>query len=298
MKFYARYGLKLLRNSAFIFAISIILGLGIPSPARYSEPLITPALLLMMTFSLTEIDLRVRGDLRGALIGLAMNYILLSGLILLLSYTLENSALRYGLIVMAAVPPAVAVLPLTRLLGGDVRLSLYGEALSYGAALIFMPGIIFLFTSRTGISLQYVVELALLMILLPIIASRFVGRMRLDPVLPINLGFFLVTYTVVGLNSSAIFADIASLAAVAFARTFVIGIAVYLAALGAGVEFPKRISYTLFGSYKNLGLAAAVSVALFGHEAGIPAAVCILAENLFYILLSLLYSVRNRASLI
>ena len=50
--------LRLLKNSSFIFAISIILGFTLPNAAKYSEPLITPALIVMMTFSLTEIDFR------------------------------------------------------------------------------------------------------------------------------------------------------------------------------------------------------------------------------------------------
>jgi predicted Na+-dependent transporter len=170
--------------------LSILLGMTIPGPAQHTASLIIPALLLMMSFSLTEIDLRTKGDLHQAFVGFALNYILLSGLILLMSFTLENGAMRYGFVVMASVPPAVAVLPMTRLLGGDVRLSLYGEAISY------------------------------------------------------------------------------------------------LASSVAGIAPPRRISYTLFGSYKNLGLAAAVAIVLFGPEVGVPAAVCILAETGFYILLA------------
>ncbi len=275
-----------LRNTSLIFLLSILLGMTIPGPAQHTESLITPALLLMMSFSLTEIDLRAKGDLRQAFVGFVLNYVLLSGLILLLSYKLEDDALRNGFVVMAAVPPAVAVLPMTRLLCGDVRLSLYGEAISYLASLALMPGLIFLFTSKTGVSLGYVVQIALLMILLPAVASRFLRRLKLDSVLPINLGFFLLTYTVIGLNSSAIFEGATSVASIAIARTFGIGAAVYIASSISRVAFPRRISYTLFGSYKNLGLAAAVAVVLFGPEAGVPAAVCILTETGFYILLA------------
>ncbi len=290
-----RFILKLLRNSSFIFAISIILGFALPGAANYSEPLVTPALLVMMTFSLTEVDLKARGDTYGALTGFALNYVLLSGLILLLSYTLEDDILRYGLVVMAAVPPAVAVLPLTKLLDGDVKLSLYGEALCYAAGIALMPALIFMFTSRSGVSLRYVFEIALLMIFVPLLISRLIRNLRLDPVLPINAGFFLVNYTVVGLNSGAIFGNIGPLAAIAFIRTFLIGAVVYILARWMGVDYPKRISYTLFSSYKNLGLAAAISIMLFGPRAGVPIAVCILGETLFYILISL---ARNRASLI
>jgi BASS family bile acid:Na+ symporter len=277
---------RLPRNTSLIFILSILLGMTIPGPAQYTESLITPALLLMMSFSLTEIDLRAKGDLRQAFVGFALNYVLLSGLILLLSFTIGDDALRYGFVVMAAVPPAVAVLPMTRLLGGDVRLSLYGEAISYLASLVLMPGLIFLFTSKTGVSLGYVVQIAMLMILVPAAASRFLRHLNLDYVLPINLGFFVVTYTVVGLNSSAIPGAFMDVASIALIRTFGIGAAVYIASSVAGTALPGRISYTLFGSYKNLGLAAAVALMLFGPEAGVPAAACILAETGFYILLA------------
>lgn len=276
----------------------MLLGLAIPGPARYMEWLIIPALLMMMSFSLREVDLTAKGDMRGALVSFALNYGLLSGLIILLSYSLEDEALRYGFIVMAAVPPAIAVLPFSRLLQGDILLSLYSEAVSYLASLVLMPGIIFLFTSKTGVSLGYVIEIALLMILLPVVASRYLRRLKVDSVLPINLGFFVVNYTVIGLNSSAIygdFGDITAVALIALARTFGIGIAVYLISIVLAVSPPRRISYTLFSSYKNLGLAAAVSLVLFGPEAAIPSAVCILAETGFYILLAF---ARNHANLI
>ena len=100
----------LIRNSSFIFALAVILGLCYPVPAHILEPLITPALLLMMIFSMVEIDLSIKYELKGATIGLGLNYILLSSLILGLSSFLADESLRQGqgFVVMAAVPPAVA----------------------------------------------------------------------------------------------------------------------------------------------------------------------------------------------
>jgi BASS family bile acid:Na+ symporter len=144
-------------------------------------------------------------------------------------------------------------------------------------------------------SLWFIVEIVLLFILLPIIASRFLRSYHIDTIPPINLGFFLVTYTVIGLNSQALSGDIIVVALMAFVRTFLIGSIVYLCAALAGVEIQKRISYTLLASFKNMGVAAAVSLVLFGSQAGIPAAVCILAETAFYIFFS---AMRNHGSLI
>ena len=286
-----KIGMSLLKNSSFILVLSILFGFIWPEPARSSEILITPVLMLMMSFSLTDLNLSAmtlgQGSLRNSVLGLALNYGLLSGLILLLSYNLEDEALRQGFIVMAAVPPAIAVLPMTRTLLGDVSLSLYSEAVSYLASLVLMPAIIYAFTHQTGISLIYLVQISLLLILLPALASRVVRRISLDPVLPINLGFFLVTYTVIGLNQGALWGNIGSVSWIVLARTLGIGSAIYAAARLAGQDRSHAISYTLLGSYKNLGLAAAVSLALFGPEAGIPAAFSVLAETGFFIFLSI-----------
>jgi BASS family bile acid:Na+ symporter len=151
-----------------------------------------------------------------------------------------------------------------------------------------MPAIIFVLTSQTGISFSYLVQISLALILLPALASRVVVRIPLNPVLPINLGFFLVTYTVIGLNQSALWQGSASVAAIALARTFAIGLIIFAAAILAGQERSKAISYTLLGSYKNLGLAAAVSLMLFGPAAGLPSAFAVLAETAFFILLTII----------
>lgn len=285
-----KMGMSLLKNSSFVLVLSILFGLIWPGPAQYSEWLITPVLMIMMAFSLNDVDLSAtpgRGSLKSTMLGLALNYGLLSGLILLMSHGLQDEALRQGFIVMAAVPPAVAVLPMTRILNGDMRLSLYSEAVSYLASLVLMPAIIYAFTRQTGISLVYLVQISLLLILLPALASRVVRRISIDPVLPINLGFFWVTYTVIGLNQGALWGDMGTVSWIALARTLGIGLAIYMAARLAGQDRSHTISYTLLGSYKNLGLAAALSLMLFGPEAGVPAAISVLAETGFFILLAI-----------
>ncbi|HOG98053.1 MAG TPA: hypothetical protein PLV49_04060, partial [Methanothrix soehngenii] len=255
-----------------------------------TEALVTPALMVMMAFSLTEVDLgrdiKSSGSLKSGLLGIIINYGLLSGLILLLSYSLPDESLRNGFVIMAAVPPAVAVLPMTRILKGDMSLSFAGEILSYLASLLLMPLIIYLFVHQTGISPIYLLQISIVLILIPALASRLVRLIPINPVLPINLGFFLVTYTVIGLNQGALWTDGWSVAWISIARTFAVGLAVFILARSAGLKSSQAISLTLLGSFKNLGLAAAVSLLLVGPAAGLPAAFCVLAETAFFILLS------------
>ena len=280
----------LIQNSTSVLILSVLLGLVLPGPAGATEALVTPALMVMMAFSLTEVDLgrdiKSSGSLKSGLLGIIINYGLLSGLILLLSYSLPDESLRNGFVIMAAVPPAVAVLPMTRILKGDMSLSFAGEILSYLASLLLMPLIIYLFVHQTGISPIYLLQISIVLILIPALASRLVRLIPINPVLPINLGFFLVTYTVIGLNQGALWTDGWSVAWISIARTFAVGLAVFILARSAGLKSSQAISLTLLGSFKNLGLAAAVSLLLVGPAAGLPAAFCVLAETAFFILLS------------
>jgi BASS family bile acid:Na+ symporter len=280
----------LIQNSTSVLILSVLLGLVLPGPAGATEALVTPALMVMMAFSLTEVDLgrdiKSSGSLKSGFLGIIINYGLLSGLILLLSYSLPDESLRHGFVIMAAVPPAVAVLPMTRILKGDMSLSFAGEILSYLASLLLMPLIIYLFVHQTGISPIYLLQISIVLILIPALASRLVRLIPINPVLPINLGFFLVTYTVIGLNQGALWTDGWSVAWISIARTFAVGLAVFILARSAGLKSSQAISLTLLGSFKNLGLAAAVSLLLVGPAAGLPAAFCVLAETAFFILLS------------
>ena len=280
----------LIGNSTLVLILSVLFGLMLPGPAEATEALVTPALMIMMAFSLTEVDLgrdiRSSGSMKRGVIGILLNYGLLSGLILLLSHGLPDESLRQGFISMAAVPPAVAVLPMTRILKGDMSLSLSGEILSYLASLLLMPLIIYLFSRQTGISPLYLLQISMVLILIPALASGLVRLIPINPVLPINLGFFLVTYTVIGLNQGALWTNGGSVAWISIARTFGLGLAVFILARSAGLNREHSISYTLLGSFKNLGLAAAVSLLLFGPAAGLPAAFCVLAETAFFIFLS------------
>lgn len=301
--------INLHKNTSFILTLAVALGFLLPGPSERIEPLVIPALFLMMAFSMAGIDLSVP-PIRRALAGFLINYLFLSGLILLLAFAvLEEKALVFGFVVMAAVPPAVAVVPLTKLLAGDVRLALYSEALSYIASIALTPLIISIYAREAGAGEGMGVgvgvgagiggetlELVLLLIFLPILVSRWVGRLKIDPAHPINAGLFAVTYIVVGLNSSAISTEVAGVLLIAVVRTFASGTIVYAAALFARIKRPQRIAYTLFGSFKNLGLAATLALLLFGPRAALPAAVCVVTETGFYILLSALAGRRDGPS--
>jgi BASS family bile acid:Na+ symporter len=217
------------------------------------------------------------------MIGIVMNYFILGTVLLLLNAILiYDEALRLGFILIAAVPPAVAVIPFTYFLKGDETLSLIGTAGAYLGALIIMPLSALLFLGPGFIDPVKLVIIMLELILLPLIASRLLLKIglasRLDSIKgPItNWSFFLLTYTIVGLNREQILNQPLSLSPVFFIAllsTFLLGWGIEK--LGALFHVPQKVltSLVLLGTLKNYGLAGGLALALFNKKTSVPATV-------------------------
>src|SRR5947199_8781386 len=80
-----------------------------------------------------------RTALRRFLIAFAMSYLVLSGLILTFAILSPDPQIRNGWVLMAAVPPAIAVVPITSILKGDTRRPVITFALLYVLGLGLVP---------------------------------------------------------------------------------------------------------------------------------------------------------------
>jgi BASS family bile acid:Na+ symporter len=273
------------RNVILISALTI--GLLWGKGARWTEPMTLPALAIIMTFSTMGVPETIfrplRGLLRPTMIGIVMNYFILGMVLLLLNVVLiYDEALQLGFILVAAVPPAVAVIPFTYFLKGDEILSLIGTAGAYLGALIIMPlGALLLF-GPGFIDPMKLMVIMLELILLPLIASRLLLRIglasRLDSIKGpiINWSFFLLTYTIVGLNRELILNQPLSLSPVVFIAllsTFLLGWGIEK--VGRLLHVPQKVltSLVLLGTLKNYGLAGGLALALFSKKTSVPATV-------------------------
>lgn len=289
---------QILKNSNIVFLCALFLGLIYPMPSAYLEDWIVFALIVVMIFSLTEVKFTKfsKISIKEIIITFFINYIFLSGLIIALAYFLiSDEQLYYGFIVMAAAPPAVAIIPFTKLLNGDLKLSLISNTSIYVLSIGLTPAILLLFAKTSDIDYSLAIITLLELIVLPMIISRFILenkyylKVKKDINLVINIGFFIVIYTVIGLNQNILFTDLdilLMLSIIGFLRTFVSGMFLYKLCNILKINPKKNISYTLFGSYKNLGLSATLALLLFSAKASIPSAVCIVMETGFFILLS------------
>jgi BASS family bile acid:Na+ symporter len=237
------------------------------------------------------------------MIGIAMNYFVLGIVLLALNAVLiRDEALRMGFILMAAVPPAVAVIPFTFFLRGDETLSLIGTTGAYLGALIIMPFGALLFLGPGFVDATKLAVIMLELILLPVIVSRLLLRIgvasRLDSIRGTitNWSFFLLTYTIVGLNRDLILGKPLSLlpvVVIALASTFLLGWGIEK--VGGLLHIPQKVltSLVLLGTLKNYGLAGGLALALFSKKTSVPATVSAVFMIIYIIWLELKLK-RNR----
>jgi BASS family bile acid:Na+ symporter len=264
-----------------IFLSAIILGILLPPPDVAKEAII-PLLIILMTFSTTKLRFRIgRKLIFHAFNCFLINYIFLTSVIIFASYLLiQNEDHLRGFIVMAAIPPAIGIVPFSFLLKGDVEVAVAGEIFCYLLSLFFAPFLIFLLLSEE-IDPLYLLQLLLLLIFLPLLLSRLIPSHPLEKIV-IPLSFAGIIYIVIGLNQGYLYAPfLLPLFIVSFLRTFVTGTSFLL--FKRILEREKAITYSLFASYKNLGATAGIAIALFGIEASLPAAIGIIFE-IFYII--------------
>jgi len=258
------------------------------SVAAWTQPLVLPALALVMTLSATNItsrDFTTIRDMPGTiLISLLLNYVVMGGVTLLMAWWLvDDPEIWAGFVIIAAAPPAVAVVPFSYILGGNILFSLVGMTGAYLAALGIMPLAAALF-----LDVKFFNPIDLLLILgqlviLPIIISRlllFTGwarRINWWRGIITNWSFFVVLFTIVGLNRQAFFGDFNTLlkiTIIAIVISFILGEVIELVAKAWRLNQETSISLILMGSMKNYGLASGIMLALFSERAAIPASIC------------------------
>jgi len=291
----------LLLDRNVILTLSVAMGLVWADGSRWTESLILPVLVVVMTFSLTDvtrIDFASPKALLGpALLGAAMNYVVLSIVILgLTGVLIRDGSFRIGFVLIAAVPPAVAVVPFTVFLRGDVGFSLMGNIGGYLAGLLLMPLIVLWFIGPGFVDSSRLAVTMLELIVAPLIVSRLllwspVSRF-VQPIkgAVINWSFFILSYTIIGLNREALVGDPLILVpsfAVVLGSTILLSWVVEAAGILLRIEKKVVIPLVLLATLKNYGLAGGLALTLFQRRTAMPAAVASVVMVVYIVYLDL-----------
>ena len=289
---------KVFRNRNFILILAIVLGLAIgENGASITQSAVVPLLALVMTLSMSGMTNRefssIRTMPRRILAVLLLNYVITGGVLLLLGWWLiDDAEIWAGLIVLAAVPPAIASVPWSYMLGGDTLFSLIALMASYLVALVITPVVMMIFLGLTSYN---PIELFILLgqlIVLPIIISRILiitkvtGHIMKWRNIVVNWSFFIVIFTVIGLNRQAFFTEpdvLLRLSIIAIMSSFGLSYVIEYGAKKFHIKQETVISLILVGTMKNFGLASGILLALLSGRAAIPASIMVI----FFVLLPL-----------
>ena len=297
---------NLLKNRDFLLILSIVLGLFLGDGAQWTRNLVIPGLAVIMTLAVMGIPGSVFRSPRSlvipTLVGLFLNYGLHGGVILgLSSLLIREEALQAGFVMVAAAPPAVAVIPFTVILKGDGPFSLVATVGGYLGALILMPLITFGLLGSGYADHGKLVWVMVELILAPLAVSWLLRRTNLSEKLEpykgavTNWGFFLVTYTIVGLNRSVFLTQPLSILPVflvALVAIFLLGWTIERIGRLFKIDPQKRISLVLLGTHKNTGLAAGLALSLLGERTALPATV----STVFMIVYVVWLSIKQRTA--
>jgi len=278
---------KLLRNRNVILFLAAVFGLLLPQGSRWTENLTLPALGVVMSLSTMGISGNVfrfpRALIVPGILGILMSYVVLAGFILgISSIIIHEEEIWKGFIILAVVPPAVAIIPFTELLNGNSAYSLIGTMAAYLGALIIMPLIMLEFLGPSSFDLARIPMITAVLIILPLVISRILLWKRMDEQIePIkgtitNWSFFVVFYTIVGLNQDILVGQplrLVPVAAIAITSTFFLGLIIDSVGRLLRVDSKITTSLVLLGTLKNYGLAGGLSLALFGKQTALPATV-------------------------
>jgi bile acid:Na+ symporter, BASS family len=292
---------RLLRDRNVIMILAVVIGFIWPGGSFYCKSLTLPALAVVMTLSTMSIAgdafLSFRNMIMSAVAAIVATYVFHGGLLLLLNTLfIHRESVSAGFVLLAAVPPAVAVIPFALFLNGDANYALVGTVAAYLGALVITPLIAVLFLGSGFVDPFKVLITLVELIITPLFASRVLRwtgtAVHLEPWRGtiINWSFFLVIYVMVGLNRAIFLKEPIALIPViilALASTFGFGFIIEKMGNLLVLKPPALTSLTLLGTCKNYGLAGALSLVFFGAEAAIPATVSSVVGILYIVYLEL-----------
>ncbi|MBI9066549.1 MAG: hypothetical protein JEZ09_04610 [Salinivirgaceae bacterium] len=293
------YKLLFNRNTFLIFAI--LIGLSFNDLAIVLKDYNIYILALVMTFSTSGIStsglLPVSKSLKIMGTAVLLGYFIFSSVLLLLSWVLvKNEYLFYGLVVIAASPPGVAVIPFTHYLRGNMNYTMIGTLGAYLASIIIAPIIITVFSGSNLLQPMQIIVVMIKIIIIPFLLSRVLRQKSIYKAVEkfkgkiVDLGFALIIYTAVGLNREVFFSNfevLATISLIFFISMFVLGYLYNRMAIYLKIPYSNRVSQNLLLTVKSSGFTASVSLALFGKEAAVPSAIMAVLVLVYLIYLSI-----------
>jgi len=286
----------LLSRSNIIFLAAIFLGIVLPQTAIVGVALTLPAIMIILTITPLKIPpgffRRSAHLLPSAIRGIVMSYLLLGNLIIFTGIFFNlDITLWIGMVLIAAAPPAIALIPLSKLFKADQTSSIAGLAGAYLGALLIAPLMVLGFVKDIPLNIAGILLLVFELIFLPLTLSRIIVEKDWDKIVEpyegiiIDICFFIVFYAITANNRDILVdwsSDLSSIAIIAFAIIFLAALIIVKAGGFFHTAENKITSLLLLGTMKNYALAGGIALIIFDRQAALPALI-FAAVNFIYV---------------
>lgn len=279
--------LKVLLHRNFILLSAMAAGLIFGNSIEWLSFINIPILVLIMTVAVTETDLKQFKNIKRALkpfaAGIFLNYFLIFGLLVTLGRLMNlDGELWVGLVITAATPPGLAIMPFTAVVGGSMFYAAGATFSAFIATLIFTPWLTTLLSGSDIISFSAIFRLFSLMIILPLILGSIFRALGFGDFAKkihgnvVNIGFGLIFAVISGINRDIMFAHPEYL--IKLILIFLIGVfgIVYLTKyilLKTSIDKEIIMSLLIIVGIKNSIFGAAAGYELIGPLAAAPGTV-------------------------
>jgi len=274
----------LFSRSNLIFLLALICGIILPQGFPIGNVLILPALMVILTITLLRFPrgfFRRPGPLLSASIrSNVMNYLVLGNFIILASiFLIHKQELWIGMVLIAAMPPSVAIIPLGNFLRVDKTSVFTGLAGAYLGALLIIPLIGLGFFKYIHLNYWTIILLILELVLLPLAISRIAVERTWDKIIEpyeetiIDYCSFIVFYTMTASSRNLLMnwsSDLFIITSIALVSTFFFAFAIRKIGIYFHSNENKITSFLLMGTMKDCGLAGGIALILFNQEVALP----------------------------
>ena len=268
-----------------ITAVALLTGTFFPQAKDIGHVLVLLSLMIILTVTLLRFP---RGFFRhpashitGAVWGNVMNYLVLGNLIILPAlFLIRDQNLWIGIVSIAAIPPAIAIIPIAKKLQADQTLTFSGLAGAHLGTLLIAPVIGVAFFKYIPLNFDKLILLIVGLILLPLVLSRIAVDRDWDAIIERHEGlvtdccFFIIFYTLTADNLHRILEkplEIFFISMIAVSSIVLINLAAWLIGKWYPVRKEKAQSLILLGTMKNYGLAGGIALYIFNKDTALPA---------------------------
>jgi len=278
---------NILRKRNALFIGSIVTGLIVGPAMGKISWLNLPVLIIIMTVAALELQIShfrsVKIIIRGAFSGIVLNLFVTGAIVLGLGYLLfPPGPVRDGIVLAAACPPGLAIVPFTIVMGGSVAYAVNAFSSGYLVSIFLIPLMAGILIEKDVVSIWDVIEVMGKLILIPLILSFFIRKAGFKkriknyygPV--VNLGFAVMFAILFGTNRHVFLHDsgqIIKLFLIFAVSVFALAAFIKVVLKQLGATRPEAISVLLSGTVKNSLFAAAIGLSLIGPAAAIPGTV-------------------------